>query len=68
LAVREKLVEKIDGLGQQPRPVGCQKLAGDSDLWRFRWNDYRVVYQIEDAVLHVLVVKVAHRREVYRGL
>lgn len=55
----------IEGLGAEPRPSGSRKLTG-SEFWRLRVGDYRVVYAIEDGKLVVLVVKVAHRREVYR--
>lgn len=55
----------VEGLGAEPRPSGSRKLTG-SEFWRLRVGDYRVVYAIEDGRLVVLVVKVAHRREVYR--
>ena len=42
------------------------KLQGESELYRVRVGDYRIVYQIQDAVLVVLVVKIGHRREIYR--
>ena len=52
-------------LADDPRPVGVKKLHGQ-DRYRIRVGDYRVIYQIEDEVLLVLVVEIAHRREVYR--
>lgn len=55
----------IRALGQDPRPQGCKKLEG-SDCWRIRVGVYRVLYGIEEKHLLVLVVKVGHRREVYR--
>lgn len=58
----------ILGLADDPRPQGCKKLRGESGSWRIRVGDYRVMYRIEDDVLLVLVVRVGHRREVYRGL
>ncbi|MDD5306261.1 MAG: type II toxin-antitoxin system RelE/ParE family toxin [Deltaproteobacteria bacterium] len=58
--------EAISDLADDPRPRGCRKLAGEEDLWRIRIGNYRVVYQVLDAVLIVLVVRIAHRREVYR--
>ena len=61
-----RLVEAMRGLANNPRPPGCDKLAGLDDLYRIRVGDYRIVYQIQDAVLLVLVVKIGHRREVYR--
>jgi mRNA interferase RelE/StbE len=65
---RSKVDERIRTLSNSPRPPGCLKLAGQENLWRIRVGDYRVVYEIRDKELIVLVVSVAHRREVYRGL
>jgi mRNA interferase RelE/StbE len=61
-----RLVAAMRELGSQPRPPGCEKLAGVEDFYRIRVGDYRIVYQIRDEVLLVLVVKIGHRREVYR--
>jgi mRNA interferase RelE/StbE len=65
-------VKRIDAailaLADNPRPSGCVRLSGQSHLWRIRVGDYRVLYEIQDRQLIVLVVSVAHRREVYRGL
>jgi mRNA interferase RelE/StbE len=56
-------------LETDPRPRGAIRLAGYAQerLWRIRVGDYRVLYEIRDEVLLVLVVRVGHRREVYRG-
>ena len=64
--VQLKLNQRIDSLSLDPRPRGSKKLKGSDELWRVRVSDYRVVYEIRDKVLLVLVVRVAHRREVYR--
>jgi mRNA interferase RelE/StbE len=61
-----RLVAAIRGLATDPRPPGCEKLVGVEDLYRIRVRDYRIIYQIQTAVLLVLVVKIGHRREVYR--
>jgi mRNA interferase RelE/StbE len=61
-----RLVAAIRGLATDPRPPGCEKLVGVEDLYRIRVGDYRIIYQIQTAVLLVLVVKIGHRREVYR--
>ena len=61
-----RLKPRIDSLAENPRPAGVQKLSGLDDLYRIRVGDYRVVYAIRDDVLLVLVVRVAHRRDVYR--
>lgn len=65
---RQRIAAKIDALADDPRPAGCVKLAGGADLWRIRIGNYRVVYTIDGQRLIVQVVRVAHRREVYRGL
>jgi len=63
---RARLARKIDALAENPRPPGAEKLKGAKDLWRVRAGDYRVLYTIRDDVLVVLVIRVGHRREVYR--
>lgn len=63
---RRRLVAKIRSLAVDPRPPGCQKLSG-SEKYRVRQGVYRIVYSIEDDRLVVTVVRVAHRREAYRG-
>jgi len=65
-AIRPRLAEVIDPLGENPRPFGVVKLAGQDDVYRVRAGEYRVVYRIEDDKLVVLVLKVGNRREVYR--
>ena len=62
---REKLVGKIQALAVDPRPPGAEKLAGD-DKYRIRHGVYRVLYEVDDDTVVVMVVRVAHRREVYR--
>ncbi|HCN23397.1 MAG TPA: type II toxin-antitoxin system mRNA interferase toxin, RelE/StbE family, partial [Arthrobacter bacterium] len=47
-------------------PVGCKKLVGEQNAWRVRIADYRILYEIHDEFLTVIVVRVAHRREVYK--
>lgn len=64
--VLRRLIPKIDALAKNPRPPGSKKLRGAEDNYRLRVGDYRVLYQIQDRVLLVLVLSVAHRREVYR--
>ena len=64
---RKVIVSEIDLLAENPRPDGCKKLKGEVNLCRIRvFGNYRVVYEIQDRVLVVTVVKVAHRRDVYR--
>ena len=61
-----RILERIDRLADEPRPAGCEKLSG-LERYRVRQGVYRIVYEIEDDRLVVMVVKVAHRREVYRS-
>ncbi|MBF0626554.1 MAG: type II toxin-antitoxin system RelE/ParE family toxin [Magnetococcales bacterium] len=56
----------IDGLEINPRRHGAIKIKGTADTWRIRAGVYRILYTIEDDRLVVLVLKVGHRREVYR--
>jgi mRNA interferase RelE/StbE len=61
----ESIKKKIYGLRDEPRPPGCRKLA-DSPGWRIRVGDYRVVYEIDDAARTVTVLRIDHRKEIYR--
>ena len=65
-ALYRRLRAAIDALEQEARPAGCVKLAGLPDLYRIRVGDYRIVYQIKETELVVLVLSIGHRREVYR--
>jgi mRNA interferase RelE/StbE len=56
----------IELLAEEPRPSGARKLVGGDGEWRVRTGGYRIVYEISDGVLLVLVVAVGHRREVYQ--
>ena len=60
-----RILERIRALADDPRPPGCEKLSG-LERYRIRQGVYRIVYEVQDRRLLVLVVKVAHRRDVYR--
>lgn len=62
---RVRIMERIGALSDDPRPPGCEKLSA-LERYRIRVGDYRIVYAIEDAELVVWVVRVGHRRDVYR--
>jgi mRNA interferase RelE/StbE len=64
--VQKQVVEKLEELAFKPRPDGVQKLAGSDDLYRVRLGKYRIIYEIQDGLLLVTVVKVKHRKDVYR--
>lgn len=63
--LKNRLLRAIHELGDEPRPPGCVKLVGESDQWRVRMGDWRIVYRIEDERLVVVVVTVAPRGGVY---
>ena len=63
---RKKILERVAKLSTTPRPPGCKKLHDKESAYRIRVGDYRVIYQIRDAHLLVLVVKVGNRSDVYR--
>jgi len=63
---RQRIVAKILALTDEPRPAGSEKLAGESDRYRVRVGRFRIVYSIADDELQVLIVRVAHRKDVYR--
>lgn len=63
---RQRVVARIRALADDPRPRGCEKLSGHHDRYRLRQGIYRVVYSISDKELLVFVVKVGHRKNVFR--
>jgi mRNA interferase RelE/StbE len=62
---RQRIVGRIQGLSTNPRPPGCEKLSGQ-DKFRLRQGAYRIVYSVNDDEPSLLIVKVGHRKEVYR--
>lgn len=62
-----RILQRIDALASDPRGDGCRKLSG-AEVYRVRQGMYRIVYEIRDGELVVLVVKVAHRSSVYRSI
>ena len=65
---KRRLAAAIQALRADPRPPGAKRLASNEALWRIRVGAYRVVYAIEDDRLVIILVKLGHRRDVYRGL
>ena len=62
-----KILEKIELLHVDPRPVGSEKLTGQ-ERYRIRQGNYRIVYSIQDYELTVWIVKVGHRRDIYKKI
>lgn len=69
-ALPENILKRVDArilsLAEQPCPDGVTKLVGRGDLYRVRVGDYRVIYEIQDAVILVTIIRVRHRSDVYR--
>lgn len=65
---KTNIIETIDELASDPRHHDCTKLKGATELWRVRVGTYRIVYQIRDEQLLVLIIRIGHRSDVYEGL
>lgn len=62
---RLKVIKKIRSLREDLRPSGVKKLSGE-EKYRLRQGNYRILYEVHDAIVTVVVVKVAHRKDAYR--
>ena len=68
LAISERIDTALRALANEPRPRGCRQMAGYPNTYRLRVGDYRILYHIHDDIVVILVVRVGHRREVYRHM
>lgn len=72
LAVPKREQRRIDArilaLADDPRPSGGKSLVGQDNLYRIRVGDYRIVYRIQDSDLLILVIRIGHRKDVYRSI
>lgn len=66
VVAQRRIVLAVAGLADNPRPTGSVKLAGDENAWRIRVGEYRILYEIHDRRLVVLVVRIGHRKDVYK--
>lgn len=66
--IRDQIISKILKLSIQPYPSGNTKLRGSTNLYRIRHTSYRIIYEVNGDKLIVLVIKVGHRKEVYRDI
>jgi mRNA interferase RelE/StbE len=64
--IQRKLIEIIELLAKEPRPVGVVKLSATENLYRVRTGDYRIIYEIQDQILLIVITKVGHRRDIYK--
>lgn len=63
---RKKIASRIDGLAENPFPVGVRKISGEETAYRIRVGDYRIIYDVLHKNLVVLILRIGHRREIYR--
>jgi len=66
LAIRQRVNNALLGLEDEPRPYGVTKLSSTVNEWRIRIGDYRIIYEIDDEERRVTILRIAHRRQVYR--
>ena len=66
--LQKRIAAKIDKLADNPRPPGVEKLSDGQDYYRLRAGDYRIIYEVKEAVLLVLVIRIGHRREIYQRM
>jgi len=64
--MQRRVSERIDNLAENPLPPGVKKYQGEANHWRIRIGDYRFIYRIDGQSVVVVIVRIAHRREVYR--
>ena len=63
-----KVLEFVDHLAEDPYPDGCRKLRGSQHTYRFRIGDYRIVYNVQSNILTVEIIRIGHRKEIYKKL
>jgi mRNA interferase RelE/StbE len=61
-----RILRSISLLAIDPRPVGCRKMSGYDDIYRIRIGNYRVIYEIDGKRITIVILKIGHRKEVYR--
>jgi mRNA interferase RelE/StbE len=62
---QDRIIEAIRNLSENPRPIRVKKLSG-REAWRIRVGNYRIIYEIQDDKLVIIVISIGHRREIYR--
>lgn len=67
---RKRIIKAIDALAGNPRPDGCKKLKGCNNppIYRLRSGNYRIAYSIKDSNLVILIIEVAHRKDIYKNI
>ncbi len=62
------MIEEIKPLTENPHPTGCRKIEGSKNDWRIRVGNYRILYEIDENEKRVKIMRVRHRKDVYRRL
>lgn len=65
---QNRIIEKIDGLAENLPNSGTTKMKGDNPFHKVRVGDYRIIYEIQDDILVILILKIGHRRDVYKNI
>jgi mRNA interferase RelE/StbE len=65
-SIFQRTILQIKALAKKQRPTGCRKIIGSKNDWRIRIGDYRIIYEIDEKAKAVRIMRVRHRREVYR--
>ncbi len=64
--LKQRIADAINALAQVPRPSRCKKLVGEKNVWRIRVTDHRILYEINDNQLVILIIRIGNRRDIYR--
>jgi mRNA interferase RelE/StbE len=67
-SIRGRIKQRIDSLAENPFPSGIKKIQGETELYRLRVGDYRILYQVKGKILLVLIIGIGHRRDIYRRI
>jgi mRNA interferase RelE/StbE len=65
---RKRIIEKIDSLAVNPPNLDTTKMKGNNPFHKVRSGNYRIIYEVQEKVLVILIVKVGHRKDIYRNL
>ncbi len=65
-AIKERIGVSIDALGSEPHPHGSRKMVGSEALYRIRVGDYRVIYEVQKKIITVFIIRIGHRKDIYR--
>jgi len=68
LKIKRQLIQKIENLQKDPRPSGSKLLDSKKNIYRIRTDNYRIIYQIQDKALLIIIAKVGDRKDIYRNL